>query len=114
VSLNTARMADNLYIRIYEQVRLIPYGKVTSYGAIAKQAGAFRGARLVGWALKALPASSDIPWQRVVNRKGVISIVNPQIPPSAQQQVLESEGVGIEEKDGELVVGASYWWNPEL
>ena len=62
------------YHAIYAIVRQIPYGKVSTYGEIAKRAGLPKHARLVGYALHALPADTDILWHRVVNAQGVISL----------------------------------------
>ena len=63
---------DNFFERVYEVVRLVPYGRVTSYGAIAKYLGAARSARMVGWAMNA-SHSQDVPAHRVVNRVGLLS-----------------------------------------
>lgn len=59
--------------RVYEVVALIPRGKVTTYGHIAAYLGDRRGARMVGWALNAVPVERDLPCHRVVNRVGVLS-----------------------------------------
>ncbi len=67
-------MSRPYYSTIYAIVRQIPYGKVSTYGEIAKRAGLPRHARLVGYALHALPADSDVPWHRVVNAQGFISL----------------------------------------
>lgn len=65
--------ARSVYQRIYASVRRIPRGRVTTYGAIARVAGA-SGARQVGYALHALPDGSAVPWHRVVNARGAISL----------------------------------------
>ena len=75
----------NFYEQVYAVVRLIPAGKVTSYGRIAAMLGSPNAARAVGYALRALkdtgdePEHVDIPWQRVVNSQGRISIQNREI-----------------------------------
>ena len=66
--------SQSYYQTIYAIVRQIPYGKVSTYGDIARRAGLPRHARLVGYALHALPTDTDIPWHRVVNAQGVISL----------------------------------------
>ena len=72
---------------VYALVCQIPAGKVTTYGQIARWLGWERGARTVGWALRSAPA--DIPWHRVVNGRGGISLLE-----NAEQRLrLESEGV---------------------
>jgi methylated-DNA-protein-cysteine methyltransferase-like protein len=65
---------DNFFEKVYEIVRQIPYGKVTSYGAIAKALGSARSARMVGWAMNASHTIKDVPAHRVVNRKGLLTM----------------------------------------
>jgi len=83
----------SIYDRIYDLVRQIPYGKVATYGQIAQAVGGC-SARMVGYAMAALRSGShpDVPWQRVINRQGHISL-----PASSgggiQRQLLEGEGV---------------------
>jgi methylated-DNA-protein-cysteine methyltransferase-like protein len=103
-------MSDPTYLKIYAAVEQIPTGKVTSYGEVASYVGLFRGARIVGWALKALPAESTIPWQRVVNKEGVITIINPHITQYVQKELLEKEGVPVFEDEGRWRVNKSVWW----
>jgi methylated-DNA-protein-cysteine methyltransferase-like protein len=69
----------NFYAQVYAVVRRIPAGKVTSYGRVAQMLGRANAARAVGYALSALrdqPQQEPVPWQRVVNAQGRISIVN--------------------------------------
>jgi methylated-DNA-protein-cysteine methyltransferase-like protein len=79
--------------RVWQVVAAIPEGKVATYGDIAYRAGMARAARRVGRALRALPANTTIPWHRVVNAQGRISL--PEGSPShlAQRERLEAEGV---------------------
>ncbi len=86
---------QNLYFRIYTQVRRIPKGKVATYGQIAALCGSPRSARIVGWALRTLKPNSKIPWQRVINQAGMISIESMSVPKSLQADVLRSEGVEV-------------------
>ena len=65
--------SDNFFEKVYEVAKLIPYGRVTSYGAIAKYLGAARSARMVGWAMNASHNNDQIPAHRVVNRKGLLT-----------------------------------------
>jgi methylated-DNA-protein-cysteine methyltransferase-like protein len=81
-----------LYARIHAVVARIPRGRVSSYGRIAKLAGGC-GARQVGYALSALPAHSDVPWQRVVNGEGRISLRSGGDAHRLQRRLLEQEGV---------------------
>ncbi|RZJ68986.1 MGMT family protein [Flavobacterium sp.] len=98
----------NLFERIYEIARQIPYGKVTSYGAIAKAIGSARSARMVGWAMNNCP--EDIPAHRVVNRVGVLTGKHHFEGTNLMQQLLESEGVSV--KDNQVVDFEKYFWQP--
>ncbi len=85
--------SESSYARIYAVVRRIPRGRVATYGQVALLAGLPRHARLVGYALHALPDASRVPWQRVINAQGQVS---PRAVPSwdgLQVQLLEREGV---------------------
>jgi methylated-DNA-protein-cysteine methyltransferase-like protein len=84
----------SLYSRIYAQVRRIPKGRVSTYGHIAKLAGG-TGARQVGYAMAALPVGSPVPWQRVVNHKGEISLRRSGDGEMRQRRLLEAEGVSF-------------------
>lgn len=85
-------MAEDLRQRIYTVVRSIPRGAVTSYGAVARRVGC--GARQVGYAMAALPAGSDVPWHRVLNARGEISI--PGDTGVRQRALLVAEGIGFD------------------
>lgn len=93
----------SFYEQVYRVVRQIPFGKVTSYGRIAAMLGAPRAARAVGYALRALkdraddPQYADIPWHRVVNSQGRISIVNREFGAQEQARRLQAEGVAIDD-----------------
>ena len=100
-----------MYEQIYRTVATIPSGYLASYGQVAAAAGFYRGARLVGWALRALPPDSSLPWHRVINQKGVISIVNPQHPKTQQQLLLEAEGIEICQENGIFRIVNPRWWN---
>ena len=90
-------MAANFYEQVYAVVRRIPPGKVTSYGRVAQMLGRPRAARAVGYALSALkdvePSQRDVPWQRVINSQGRVSIRNLRHAMAEQQALLEAEGV---------------------
>ena len=98
-----------LHQRIHRAVSRIPRGRVATYGQIARIAGLPGQARLVGYAMHALPTGSDIPWQRVVNAKGEISI--PGDNGTWQRQLLQREGVRFDAK-GRISL-ATYQWRPE-
>jgi methylated-DNA-protein-cysteine methyltransferase-like protein len=78
--------------RIYEAIRHIPRGRVATYGQIARLAGIPGHARQVGYALHRLPHESDVPWHRVINEKGRISL-HSERSGALQQSILESEGI---------------------
>jgi len=81
-----------LYSRIYAAVRKIPKGRVSTYGRIARLVKA-PGPRVVGYAMAALPEGSSVPWQRVVNHKGEISLRKGGSGEIRQRRLLEAEGV---------------------
>jgi methylated-DNA-protein-cysteine methyltransferase-like protein len=87
------RRSAGFFDEVYAMVRRIPAGKVTTYGHVAALCGKPRAARTVGWALHALPEGSDVPWQRVVNHRGGISIWKVGLPAELQRALLEDEGV---------------------
>lgn len=86
---------QNFFEDVYAVVRLIPKGRVTSYGAIASYLGAKGSARMVGWALIAAHPLTDIPAYRVVNRNGLLTGKQHFETPDAMQQSLEAEGLTI-------------------
>ena len=94
-------MTTNCYQRVYTLVKKIPKGKVATYGQIATLASSPRSARVVGWALHILsePEMKRIPWQRVINRKGIISTTCADHPRDLQKLLLESEGVEVKKKE---------------
>lgn len=104
--------SDNFFERVYDVARQIPYGKVTSYGAIAKALGAARSARMVGWAMNASHLKEDIPAHRVVNRNGVLTGKHHFDGTNLMQQLLESEGVKV--KNNQIVDFEKYFWQPEI
>ncbi|KAL5513874.1 hypothetical protein ACEPAG_2635 [Sanghuangporus baumii] len=101
---------------VYQVVRLVPFGKATSYGHVAKLIGMPRHARHVGQALKFLPAGTDVPWQRVVSSSGKISSRGPGTEGAQRQrEAIEAEGVEVRvTREGEFVVNwGVYGWFPE-
>ena len=103
---------NNFFERVYEIVRQIPEGKVTSYGAIAKALGTARSARMVGWAMNASHNIDDVPAHRVVNRKGLLSGKHHFDGTDLMQQLLENEG--IEVVDNQIVDFEKHFWLPEV
>ena len=106
-------MADkNFFERVYVIAKQIPYGKITSYGAIAKALGAARSARMVGWAMNASHGRADIPAHRVVNRKGLLTGKFHFDGANLMQQLLESEGITVE--DNQIIDFDTHFWEPPM
>jgi methylated-DNA-protein-cysteine methyltransferase-like protein len=103
---------DNFFERVYAVARQIPYGKVTSYGAIAKALGTARSARMVGWAMNASHNLDDVPAHRVVNRKGLLTGKLHFDGTNLMQQLLENEG--IEVVDNQIVDFEEHFWEPSV
>lgn len=100
---------DNFFEKVYQVARLVPYGRVTSYGAIAKYLGAARSARMVGWAMNA-SHGEDVPAHRVVNRVGLLTGKHHFEGTNLMQQLLENEGVKV--KDNKVVNFEKLFWDP--
>ena len=96
---------------VYEVVRLIPFGKVTSYGAIARYLGAARSSRLVGYAMNASHTQSKyVPAHRVVNRNGLLTGKHHFANENNMQELLEMEGLTIENE--QIKDFKKYFWDP--
>ncbi|KAA3620653.1 MAG: methylated-DNA--[protein]-cysteine S-methyltransferase [Flavobacterium sp.] len=101
---------DGFFTQVYQVAKQIPYGRVTSYGAIARYLGAAGSARMVGWAMNASHNDPDIPAHRVVNRKGLLTGKHHFDGTNLMQQLLESEG--IEVVDNQIMNFDSLFWDP--
>ncbi len=105
-------MEDSFFERVYDIVRQIPYGKVTSYGAIAKALGTAKSARMVGWAMNASHHKEDIPAHRVVNRNGLLTGKLHFDGTNLMQQLLENEGIKV--VNNQIVNFETVFWTPEV
>ena len=103
---------ENFFQKVYGVTKLIPYGRVTSYGAIARYLGSSGSARMVGWALNNSHNIEDIPAQRVVNRTGMLTGKHHFGGTTAMQQMLESEGVKV--KNNMVCNFEEIFWDPNL
>ena len=103
---------DNFFEKVYAVARQIPFGKVTSYGAIAKTLGTARSARMVGWAMNAAHNLEDVPAHRVVNRKGLLTGKHHFDGTNLMQQLLENEGINV--VDNQIVDFEKHFWEPEM
>jgi methylated-DNA-protein-cysteine methyltransferase-like protein len=99
----------NFFEKVYEVAKQIPYGRVTSYGAIANFLGAARSARMVGYALIG-SVSKDVPAHRVVNRNGLLTGKHHFEGTNLMQQLLESEGIIV--KDNQVQNFDEVFWEP--
>lgn len=102
----------SFFERVYDIVRQIPEGKVTTYGAIAKALGTAKSARMVGWAMNASHGHEDIPAHRVVNRKGLLTGKQHFQGTNLMQQLLENEGIVV--VDNQIQNFDTVFWSPEI
>jgi len=101
----------DFFSKVYKITRLIPFGRVTSYGAIARCLGTARSARMVGWALNNSHFSeSFIPAHRVVNRNGLLTGKHHFGGSNVMKELLESEGIQVE--DDRIVNFEAIFWDP--
>ena len=102
---------SDFFYMVYEVVRLIPYGRVTSYGAIAKYLGVKGSSRMVGWAMNSSHSHhSPVPAHRVVNREGMLTGKHHFASPNLMQELLESEGIRV--KADKIVNFKNHFWDP--
>lgn len=102
---------DSFFDQVYAVVRLIPKGRVTSYGAIAKYLGTAKSSRMVGWAMNgAHNVKPKVPAHRVVNRVGVLTGKHHFSSPKAMQELLEKEGIKV--KKDQVVKFKELFWDP--
>jgi methylated-DNA-protein-cysteine methyltransferase-like protein len=102
------RQAPNFFTRVYEVVRMVPHGRVATYGQIAAIVSDRRAARTVGWSLNALQEGTDVPWHRVINAQGKISTRYRERAAAVQRVLLEAEGVRFDEQ-GRTDLDAYQW-----
>jgi methylated-DNA-protein-cysteine methyltransferase related protein len=106
-------MKNDFFQQVYDVTKLIPYGRVTSYGAIAKYLGSAQSSRLVGYALNNCHSKGEfIPAHRVVNRNGLLTGKNHFGGPTVMQQLLENEGVKVD--DDQVMEFKKLFWDPMM
>lgn len=104
---------NDFFTKVYEVTRLIPYGRVTSYGAIARYLGSSRSARMVGWALNVSHTRPEfIPAHRVVNMNGLLTGKHHFGNSSTMKQLLENEGLII--KNDQVINFREKYWDPTI
>lgn len=102
----------DFFDHVYEVVRLIPQGRVTNYGAIARYLGSAKSSRMVGWAMNAAHVDSSIPAHRVVNRIGLLTGAAHFATPTRMQELLEEEGIFV--KENQIIDFKKHFWDPSL
>lgn len=102
----------DFFEQVYNVTRLIPFGRVTSYGAIATYLGAKKSSRMVGWAMNAAHRIPDVPAHRVVNRNGLLTGKMHFESPDQMQRLLEMENVEVF-KDA-VVHFKKLFWDPSM
>ena len=103
---------ESFFNDVWEVVKLIPEGRVTSYGAIGNYLGLKSSARMVGWAMNAVHGNVDVPAHRVVNRNGLLTGKMHFNPPESMQERLEAEGVTVIED--QIQNFKIHFWDPAL
>ena len=102
---------DEFYKKVYRVVRKIPFGRVTTYGAIAKFIGSPSSSRVVGWALNSSHNDSSIPAHRVVNRNGLLTGKHHFFGHDLMEQLLQNEGINV--IDNQVQEFEIKFWKPE-
>ena len=100
--------ASSSYQRIYAVVRCVPKGQVATYGQVAALAGLPGHARLVGYAMHALPSHTKVPWHRVINAKGEVSLRSMPASEEEQRYRLECEGMSFDAR-GRIDLEETRW-----
>jgi len=102
---------SDFFTQVFEVVKQIPPGRVTSYGAIAKYLGTTGSARMVGWAMNASHSHHEfVPAHRVVNRNGLLTGKHHFDNPNAMKELLENEGIKLEED--QIIDFQAKFWDP--
>lgn len=103
---------SDFFERVYQVVQQIPYGWVTSYGAIARYLGSGRSARMVGYAMNASVGRPEVPAHRVVNRQGLLTGKHHFGGSRVMEQLLQNEGIPVQED--QVVDFDRYFWDPTV
>jgi len=107
------KVHDDFFSKVYEVTKCIPFGRITSYGAIARCLGSGRSARMVGWALNVSHSNREfIPAHRVVNRNGLLTGKHHFGNSSTMEQLLENEGIIIE--NDRIINFNEKFWDPGI
>lgn len=107
-----SEQSKDFFVDVYDVVRLIPEGRVTSYGSIAKYLGAPRSSRMVGWAMNAAHSHPDVPAHRVVNRIGLLTGRMHFSTPTKMEELLKIEKIKV--KKDQVVNYDKHYWDPSI
>jgi methylated-DNA-protein-cysteine methyltransferase-like protein len=108
---NHPENGDSFFIKVFDVVKLVPHGRITSYGAIARYIGAPGASRMVGWAMNSCHTYDEtIPAHRVVNSIGLLTGKHHFRHPDLMQQLLESEGIKVD--NNKVVDFEKLFWDP--
>lgn len=102
----------DFFLQVFEVAKLIPPGRITSYGAIAAYLSAKSASRMVGWAMNKAHSDSSIPAHRVVNRKGLLTGKMHFSSPDKMEELLRSEGIEVE--NDQVIDFEKYFWDPSI
>ena len=102
----------DFFHNVFDVVRLIPEGRVTSYGAIANYLGSPRSSRMVGWAMNAAHSHQDVPAHRVVNRNGLLTGKTHFATPTLMEESLFRENIKV--KKDSIVDFKKHYWDPNI
>ena len=110
--MNQSSTQNDFFEQVYEIVKEIPFGRVTSYGAIAQALGVKKSSRMVGWAMNACHNRPEIPAHRVVNRNGLLTGKMHFSTPTEMEERLKKEGVNI--TNDQIVEFQKIFWDPNM
>jgi methylated-DNA-protein-cysteine methyltransferase-like protein len=108
--MKVSEATEDFFHKVFQVVRLIPEGRVTSYGAIAKALGTAKSSRMVGWAMNASHSQPRIPAHRVVNRIGLLTGAAHFETAGRMQELLEKEGIKVQ--NNQIVNFKNHFWDP--
>lgn len=109
-SLKISEKNKDFFLTVHEVVKLVPKGRVTTYGAIAKYLGSPRSSRMVGWAMNAAAKNADIPAHRVVNRNGLLTGKHHFSTAKKMEELLNAEGIKV--VDDKVIDFQQLLWEP--
>lgn len=109
---NSGKYGHRFFEDVFEVVKLIPHGRVSSYGAIARYLGAAKSARMVGYAMNKCEGRPDVPAHRVLNRNGMLTGKHHFSPDFPMEERLQREGIQV--VDDQVQNFAKYFWDPNI